>query len=37
MKERPRRIFWFATLYVAGLVAFMLVTTVIKASLRLLR
>ena len=37
MKERPRRIFWFAALYVGGLVAFMLVTTVIKASLRLLR
>jgi len=37
MKERPRRIFWFAALYVAGLVTFLLITTVIKASLRLLR
>jgi hypothetical protein len=37
MNERRRRIFWFAALYVAGLVAFLLVTTVIKASLKLLR
>jgi len=37
MKERPRRIFWFATLYVAGLVTFLLITTVIKASLELVR
>jgi len=37
MKERPRRIFWFAALYAAGLATFMLITTAIKASLKLLR
>ena len=37
MKERSRRIFWFAALYVAGLATFLLITTVIKASLELLR
>jgi hypothetical protein len=37
MNDRRRRIFWFAALYVAGLVAFLLATTVIKASLKLLR
>jgi hypothetical protein len=37
MNERRRRIFWFAALYVAGLVTFLLVTTVTKASLKLLR
>jgi hypothetical protein len=37
MNERRRRILWFAALYVASLVAFLLVTTVIRASLKLLR
>jgi hypothetical protein len=37
MNERRRRILWFAALYVAGLVTFLLVTTAIKASLKLLR
>jgi len=37
MKERTRRFFWFAALYVGGLGAFILVTLVIKASLKLLR
>jgi hypothetical protein len=36
MNERNRRIFWFAGLYVAGLVTFLLVTTVIKVLLKLM-
>jgi hypothetical protein len=37
MNERRRRIFWFAVLYLAGLVTFLVVTMVIKSSLKLLR
>jgi len=37
MNERRRHLFWFVALYAAGLVAFLLVTVVVKASLRLLR
>jgi hypothetical protein len=37
MSERRRRMVWFATLYVGGLVTFFLVTTLIRASLKLLR
>jgi hypothetical protein len=37
MNEQRRHIFWFAALYAAGLVGFLLVTVVVKASLRLLR
>jgi hypothetical protein len=37
MNERRRRILWFAVLYGASLATFLLVTTVIRASLKLLR
>jgi hypothetical protein len=37
MSERRRRIVWFATLYVGGLATFLLVTALIRASLKLLR
>jgi hypothetical protein len=37
MNERRRRILWFAALYGASLVTFLLATTVIRASLKLLR
>ncbi len=37
MSERRRHIFWFVALYAAGLVGFLLITVVVKASLRLLR
>jgi len=37
MSEQRRRVFWFAALYVAGLLTFLLVTTVIKAALKILR
>jgi cytochrome bd-type quinol oxidase subunit 2 len=37
MNERRYRILWLAALYAAGLVMFLLVTTIVKASLKLLR
>jgi hypothetical protein len=37
MNERRRRIYWFVTLYVASLAMFVLITTIIKASLKLFR
>jgi hypothetical protein len=37
MNERRRHLFWFVALYAAGLVGFLLITVVVKASLRLLR
>ena len=37
MNKRHRHIFWFVALYAAGLAGFLLITVVVKASLRLLR
>jgi hypothetical protein len=37
MNDGRHRIFWFIALYVAGLATFLLVTTVIKISLKLLQ
>ena len=37
MNDLGRRMFWFAVLYAAGVVVFVILTTLVRASLQLLR
>lgn len=37
MNERRQRLLWFAALYLGGLIAFLLATSLIKCGLKLLK